>query len=164
LNNNNIDHQNHIIIESIIGEEKISIRRTEIQKLKSGQYIMVEEEPCIIKSTERSKSGKHGHAKVRVVCVGVFDNNKRSLTIPSGHMVEVPEILKGSAQINFIEDNLINIMNLESYESIDVKWPSDDDMINKLKELQADPGKMGNSQVEYWQLAGKTLINRVIMG
>ena len=125
---------------------------------------MVEEEPCVVKSTERSKSGKHGHAKVRVVCVGVFDNNKRSLTIPSGHLVEVPEILKGNAQINFIEDTLINIMNLESYESIDVKWPTEEALVNKLKELQADPGKMGNSQVEYWQLAGKTLINRVIMG
>jgi translation initiation factor 5A len=141
----------------------MSIRRTEIQKLKSGNYIMVEEEPCIIKATERSKSGKHGHAKVRVICVGVFDNNKRSLTIPSGHMVEVPEIIKGTAQINFIEDNLINIMDLESYESKDVNWPAEEDLKTKLKKLRADPGKMSLAQVEYWQLAGKTLINRVIV-
>lgn len=122
---------------------------------------MVEEEPCIIKSTERSKSGKHGHAKVRVVCVGMFDNNKRSLTIPSGHMVDIPEIIKGNAQINFIEDTSINIMNLESYESFDVDWPQDDDLKNKLKEIQADPSKISATQVEYWQLAGRTLINRV---
>ncbi len=122
---------------------------------------MVEEEPCIIKSIERSKSGKHGHAKVRVVCVGIFDNNKRSLTIPSGHMVEVPEIMKGNAQINFIEDISINIMNLESYESFDVDWPQDEDLKNKLRELQASPSKISTTQVEYWQLAGKTLINRV---
>ena len=141
----------------------MSIRRTEIQKLKTGQYIMVEEEPCQIKATERSKSGKHGHAKVRVVCVGVFDNNKRSLTIPSGHMVEIPEILKGTAQINFIEDTLVNIMDLESYESVDVDWPADEELKLKLKELQLDPGKMSLAQVEYWQLAGKTLINRVII-
>jgi len=141
----------------------MSIRRTEIQKLKSGQYIMVDEEPCIIKATERSKSGKHGHAKVRVVCVGVFDNNKRSLTIPSGHMVEIPEIIKGSAQINFIEEKSINIMDLETYESVDVDWPQEEDLKTKLKELQADPGKMSLSQVEYWQLAGKTLISRVIL-
>ena len=139
----------------------MSIRRTEIQKLKSGQYIMVEEEPCIIKSTERSKSGKHGHAKVRVVCVGMFDNNKRSITIPSGHMVDIPEIIKGNAQINFIEDTSINIMNLETYESFDVDWPQDDDLKNKLKEIQADPSKISATQVEYWQLAGRTLINRV---
>ncbi len=141
----------------------MSIRRTEIQKLKSGQYIMVDEEPCVIKSTERSKSGKHGHAKVRVVCVGVFDSNKRSLTIPSGHMVEVPEIIKGTAQVNFIEDALINIMDLESYHSMDVKWPSDDDLVAKLNDLRANPQKMSLAQVEYWQLAGKTLINRVII-
>ena len=139
----------------------MSIRRTEIQKLKAGQYIMVEEEPCLIKSTERSKSGKHGHAKVRVVCVGMFDNNKRSLTIPSGHMVEVPEIIKGNAQINFIEDVSINIMDLESYESMDVDWPQEENLKKKLKELQAVPDKISTAQVEYWQLAGKTLISRV---
>jgi len=122
---------------------------------------MVDEEPCQIKSTERSKSGKHGHAKVRVVCVGLFDNNKRSLTIPSGHMVEIPEIFKGTAQINFIEDASINIMDLESYESIDVDWPKDEDLTKKLKELQADADKISTAQVDYWTLAGKTLINRV---
>ncbi len=122
---------------------------------------MNEGEPCQIKSTERSKSGKHGHAKVRVVCVGIFDNNKRSLTFPSGSMVEVPEIIKGNAQINFIEDNLINIMNLETYESIDIEWPKNEELVGKLKELQKDPNKMSASQIEFWQLAGKTLINRV---
>ncbi len=141
----------------------MSIRRTEIQKLKSGQYIMVDDEPCIIKATERSKSGKHGHAKVRVVCVGMFDNNKRSLTIPSGHMTEVPEIFKGTAQIYFIEDSLINIMDLESYESMDVDWPKDEALVKKFKDIQADPGKLSSAQVEYWQLAGRTLLNRIII-
>ncbi|MFX1356024.1 MAG: translation initiation factor IF-5A [Promethearchaeota archaeon] len=140
----------------------MSIRRTEIQKLKTGNYIMVEDEPCIIKSTERSKSGKHGHAKVRIICMGMFDNNKRSLTFPSGSMVEVPEINKGTAQINFIEDNLINIMDLESYESMDVPWPIEEELVSKLRELKANPSKMSASQVEYWQIVGKTLINRVI--
>ncbi|HUW90544.1 MAG TPA: translation initiation factor IF-5A [Candidatus Nanopelagicaceae bacterium] len=140
----------------------MSIRRTEIQKLKTGQYIMVDGEPCIIKATERSKSGKHGHAKVRVVCVGVFDNNKRSITVPSGHLMEVPEIIKDNAQINFIEEKLVNVMNLETYESVDVAWPKDEEMIEKLKELQANPAKLSGAQVEYWQLAGKSLINRVI--
>ena len=124
---------------------------------------MVDDEPCIIKATERSKSGKHGHAKVRVVCVGVFDNNKRSLTIPSGHLIDIPEIVKSTAQINYIEDKSINIMDLETYESVDVDWPADENLKTKMKELQADPGKMSLAQVEYWQLAGKTLINRVII-
>ncbi len=122
---------------------------------------MIENEPCVIKNTERSKSGKHGHAKVRVVCVGLFDDNKRSITIPSGHLVDIPEIVKGNAQINFIEESSINIMDLESYESIDVNWPKDEDMKKKLTDLKNNPTEMAQTQVEYWSLAGKTLINRV---
>jgi len=91
----------------------------------------------------------------------VFDNNKRSLTIPSGHMVEIPEISKSTAQINYIEDTSINIMNLESYESFDVDWPQYEDLKKKLKDLQADPNKISTTQVEYWGLAGKILINRI---
>ncbi|MHA1148160.1 MAG: translation initiation factor IF-5A [Promethearchaeota archaeon] len=139
----------------------MSIRRVEVQKLKVGNYIMVDGEPCIIKSTERSKSGKHGHAKVRITCVGMFDNNKRSITVPSGHLEEVPEILKGNAQITFMDDTNINIMNLETYETYDVPWPTDEDLVKKLKDLQADPDRMAATQVEFWQLTGKTLINRI---
>ena len=53
-------------------------------------------------------------------------------------------------------------MDLESYESMDVKWPNDEELVAKVKDLQANPQKMSSSQVEYWQLAGRTLINRVI--
>jgi translation initiation factor 5A len=140
----------------------MSIERKEIQKLKDGNYIMVEGEPCIIKSSERSKSGKHGHAKVRVVCVGVFDDKKRSLTFPSGDLVEIPLVQKGNAQINYIEQNAVNIMDLESYESFDVKWPEDEEMKKKLKELQQDPQKMSASQVEFWRFPdNKLLLNRI---
>jgi translation elongation factor P/translation initiation factor 5A len=52
-------------------------------------------------------------------------------------------------------------MDVESYESIDVEWPKEEDIIKKLKELQADPDKISTAQVDYWNLAGKTLINRV---
>ena len=76
-------------------------------------------------------------------------------------MVEIPEITKGTAQINFVEDASINIMDLESYETFDVDWPQAEDLKKKLKELQADPNKISTAQVEYWGLAGKTLINRV---
>ena len=52
-------------------------------------------------------------------------------------------------------------MDLESYESFDIDWPKDEDLKKKLKELQAAPDKISTAQVDYWQLAGKTLINRV---
>jgi len=140
----------------------MSVRRTEIQKLKEGNYIMSEEgEPCVIKATEKSKPGKHGHAKLRIVCVGMFDKNKRSISYPSGTMVETPEIEKGNAQINFIEDKTVNIMDLTTYESLDVAWPSDADSVKKLNEIRNNPASMSTFQVEYWKIVGKTLINRI---
>ncbi|MFO8017198.1 MAG: translation initiation factor IF-5A [Promethearchaeia archaeon] len=141
----------------------MSYFRKEIQKLKSGNYLMVDDEPCIIKSTERSKSGKHGHAKVRVICEGMFDENKRSETYPSGSTVMVPEIIKSSAQINYIEDNVINIMDLESYESLDIKWPREEKLKKKVEELRENPDEMASARIEYWKVAGRTLIHRIII-
>ena len=129
--------------------------------MKEGHYIVVDGEPCLVKATEHSKAGKHGHAKVRVTCIGLFDGSKRSLTFVSGHQVEVPDIEKGNAQINFIEDNLVNIMDLQTYESISVEWPKDEKLVSKLKELQGNPAKTSEYQVEFWRLMGKVLINRV---
>ena len=63
--------------------------------------------------------------------------------------------------VNFIEETSINIMNLETYESIDVDWPKDEVLKKKLLDLQKDPNNISTMQVEYWQLAGRTLINRV---
>jgi len=140
----------------------MSIRKTEIQKLKAGSYLIEDGEPCLIKSMEKSKSGKHGHAKLRIICVGLFDGNKRSLTIPSGHMVDIPEIIKSTGQINYIEKGSIQIMDLESYESFDIPWPADINLVSKFKELQLDENKMSTSTIEYWDLLGKKLIKRVI--
>ena len=64
-------------------------------------------------------------------------------------------------QVNFIEDTSINIMDLESYESFDVDWPKDEDMKKKITDLKKNPSVMAQTQVEYWSLAGKTLINRI---
>ncbi len=139
----------------------MAISRIEIQKIKEGNYMLVEGEPCIVKNTEKSKSGKHGHAKLRITCVGVFSDRKHSLTIPSGENVEVPEINKANASISFIEDNAINIMDSTTFESITVPWPKDEKMVEKLKVLQADPAKMSTAQCEYWKLMDKYLINRI---
>ena len=52
-------------------------------------------------------------------------------------------------------------MDLQTYESINVEWPKDEKLINKLKELQGNPAKASENQVEFWKLMGKVLINRV---
>lgn len=140
----------------------MSLRKGPAGNLKKGMYFMVNDEPCLTLGVEHSKSGKHGHAKNRVACVGLFDKKKRSIVFSSGGMVDIPEINKRNGQITDVSETIITIMDLESYETFDCSWPSEDVPIKKLKELLTDHEKIGETQAEYWDLIGKKVITRVM--
>jgi len=44
----------------------------DVGSLKTGSYVIVDDEPCRIVDLTKSKPGKHGAAKARVVTIGVF--------------------------------------------------------------------------------------------
>jgi translation initiation factor 5A len=56
--------------------------QVETRELKEGRYVIIDDEPCVIKSIAKSKPGKHGAAKARVDAVGIFDGQKRSTVQP----------------------------------------------------------------------------------
>jgi len=142
----------------------MSLRRTSANKLKKGNYFMVDNEPCSVIATEHSKSGKHGHAKMRISCVGLFDKKKRSVMFTADNMVDMPEISKKTGQITDITDTTVTVMDLESYETIVCDWPIDEeDAIKKLESLKTDPEQIGDSQAEFWDVIGKKIIRRVII-
>ncbi|MHA1298680.1 MAG: translation initiation factor IF-5A [Candidatus Helarchaeota archaeon] len=114
--------------------------------LKPNRYVIINDEPCKITSVDVSKSGKHGHAKVRIVCVGLFDNNKRSLTFPSHSNVDVPIIDKSTAMITSITPDSVQVMDNTTYETFELDMPTDEELKNKLVE---------GATVEYW-----TILNR----
>ncbi|MHA1146038.1 MAG: translation initiation factor IF-5A [Candidatus Helarchaeota archaeon] len=120
--------------------------------LKSGKYILVNGEPCKVVSVDVSKSGKHGHAKCRVVCVGLFDGNKRSLTFPSHANVDVPIIEKNQALITAIMGSTIMLTDNETYETFEIDMPQDDDLSKKIVE---------GATVEYWDVMGQRKIMNV---
>jgi len=113
-----------------------------------GTTIMIEKEPCVVKSTETSKTGKHGHAKVRIEAVGIFDGKKRVFVVPGHERFEVPMINKLKGQVLNIGEKA-SIMDLESFETIDVIVP--EDIKGELKE---------GDNVEYWDVEGKKIIKR----
>ena len=61
---------------------------------KEGIAIMVDGEPCIVKSQDISKTGKHGASKARIEAVGVIDGKKRVIAVPGHERFEVPLIEK----------------------------------------------------------------------
>ena len=71
----------------------------EIRTLKVGRYIVIDNEPCKLVEYVTSKPGKHGEAKARMVAIGLFDGQKRSLVHPVKHKVHVPQVDRRKAQI-----------------------------------------------------------------
>ena len=107
--------------------------------LKAGSYVIIDDNACTVKNIDISKPGKHGSTKCRIEAVGMIDNQKRVIVMPSHDKVDVPIIEKKSAQVLSFHDNTANVMDLESYETFDLKIPDD------IKEQVKD-----GVQVVYW--------------
>jgi len=124
----------------------------DLGSLKDGSYIIIDGEPCRIVEYDKSKPGKHGAAKARVVGIGVFDSVKRSLVLPVSTNVEVPLIEKKSGQVVSTSPTNVQLMDLETFETFDVPVPTDEEMKSKMA---------SGAEVEYWRVLGRTKIMRV---
>ncbi|MGV9103351.1 MAG: translation initiation factor IF-5A [Promethearchaeia archaeon] len=130
----------------------MSIKRTEVKNLKSGSYMLIDDEPCKIVSIEKSKPGKHGSAKANITAVGFFDNRKRNVVMPADRMAEVPIIDKRTATVIADQGKTLNLMDTETYESFEVPRPEDADVASEIEV---------NCTVEYWDVMGQKVIMRV---
>jgi len=123
----------------------------ELGTLKVGSYVMIDNEPCRIVDYTKSKPGKHGSAKARVVAIGVFDGVKRSFVKPVDSQAEVPLIEKRSGQVLALLPNAVQLMDLETYEVFESPLPEEEDLKNRLA---------NGVEVEYWRILGRTKIMR----
>ena len=80
--------------------------QVEVRELKEGRYVIIDEEPCIIKSISHSKPGKHGSAKARVDAIGIFDNQKKSIVQPVTTKIYVPTVERKTGQVLSIGEHL----------------------------------------------------------
>lgn len=89
---------------------------------KPGTTIMVDGNACVVRNNDVSRPGKHGHAKCRIEAVGIIDCKKKLLAIPGHDRLEVPEMEKRKAQILSLSDSTASVMDLESFETLDVPF------------------------------------------
>ena len=121
-----------------------------VGSLKKGDTIIIDGAACKITDTTTSRPGKHGHAKVNMMAVGMLDGKKRNLVMPGHDKVEAPVVEKKNAQVLSISGKMANVMDTESYETFDLEIPEE------LKE-QIHEG----SEVLYWILMGIKVIKQV---
>ncbi|MFH1325697.1 MAG: translation initiation factor IF-5A [archaeon] len=118
-------------------------------EVKVGTNIIVDGVPCTVKSVDISKTGKHGHAKVRIEAVGIINGQKKVFVVPGHERFEVPMVDKRKAQVLSIGENSVSVMDLENFETLDV--PCDSEIKEQLEE---------SSNVEYWDVEGEKIIKR----
>ena len=123
----------------------------DLGSLKVGSYIIIDGEPCRIVSYDHSKPGKHGSAKARVAAMGVFDDSRHSLVAPVSANVEVPLIDKRSGQLISVAGQVLQIMDLETFEVFETS-AIEDEIRDKLNQ---------GGEVEYWKVLERVKIVRV---
>ena len=123
----------------------------DVGELRVGGYMMIDGEPCKIMDITKSKPGKHGSAKARIVAIGVFDGQKRQFVKPVDSGAEVPIIDKRSGQVFAVNPTGVQIMDLETYEYLDAPFPEEEDLKAKI---------VSGTEIEYWKILGKVKITR----
>jgi translation initiation factor 5A len=125
---------------------------SDIGSLKVGHHLVIEGEPYRIVSYEKSKPGKHGSAKARIVAINIFNGSKKSIVSPVSARTEIPIIDKRSAQVVSISGDSLQLMDLETYEIFYSSMPDDLDVRKKVAQ---------GVEVEYWSVLGRMKIMRV---
>lgn len=130
-------------------------RPADLGSVKVGSYIIIDGEACKVVSQDHFKPGKHGSAKVRLVAISILTGGKKSYVAPAESRVDIPIIDKRSGQVTSITDNMVQIMDLATFEVLETPKPSAED----LAELNGTiaPGV----EVEYWSMLGRNKIMRV---
>ncbi|MCS6785239.1 MAG: translation initiation factor IF-5A [Candidatus Caldarchaeum sp.] len=124
----------------------------ELGSLKEGHNIIIDGEPCRIVEVEKSKPGKHGSAKVRLVAIGIFDEVKRSMVGPADNKVEVPIVDKRSGQVVAVSSDSVSVMDNQTLQIVEVPLPKDETIRSKI-----EPGV----SVEYWSIMNRFMLVNV---
>ncbi|MCS7093580.1 MAG: translation initiation factor IF-5A [Candidatus Aenigmarchaeota archaeon] len=112
-----------------------------IKNMKPGNYILIDGAPCKVEKVTTSTSGKHGASKTRVDAIGLLDGTRRSIVKPSDEEVEVPILEKKKAQVVAIEGNIAHLLDLQTYQEIQLEIP--EDRMGEIKE---------GEEIEYFEI------------
>ena len=110
--------------------------QVEVRTLKEGKYVLIDDEPCVIKSISHAKTGKHGSAKARIDAIGIFDGTKRSIVQPVTDKTYVPIVERKNGQVLAVKGDVCQIMDMADYSTLELKIPADyKDKIEAGKEI-----------------------------
>jgi translation initiation factor 5A len=127
------------------------VSRKGVGTLQKGNYIILDGAACAVVSTQTSRPGKHGHAKVRLQAVGIIDGKKREVVMPGHDDVDVPIIGKKNAQVLSVTGDHANVMDMETYETFDLL------IAEELKEKVS-----AGDNILYWDILNDKVMKQIM--
>ncbi len=125
-------------------------KQSSVGSLTRGSYVVIDGAACRVTSTQTSRPGKHGHAKVRMEASGLIDGKKRVIVMPGHDHITVPIVGKKNAQVLSIQGDTANVMDSETYETFDLQIP---------EELKGDV--VEGATVLYWEILEQKVMKQV---
>lgn len=120
-------------------------RQVEASKLSKGDYVILDDEACVVKDATTSAPGKHGHAKTSIRAESVFDGSSHRTKVPGDHKLVAPTINKKTGQVVSKGGGVAQVMDMDTYETEDMQLPDD---------LDVDEGE----EISYWVIQGRKLV------
>jgi translation initiation factor 5A len=103
--------------------------------LRKNGFVMIKSRPCKIVEMSTSKTGKHGHAKVHLVGIDIFNGKRYEDLCPSTHNIDVPNVSRIDFQlIDISDDGFVTLMNDKGDTRDDLRLPSDPELAARIKE------------------------------
>lgn len=131
----------------------MTTKLVQVSSLKSGSYVVIDNIACRVANILTSRPGKHGHAKCRVEAIGIIDNQKKVIVMPGHDKIDSPIIEKKTATVLSISGDMANVMDIETYETFDLKIP---------EELKGQA--VEGYQVLYWLVLNDKVMKQVKSG
>ncbi len=119
-------------------------------EMRVGTFILLDSVAHQVKKMDISKTGKHGHAKVRYEATNIMTGKKKVAVVPGHDKFEVPMIDKRQAQVLSIAGSTATLMDSESFENLELEIP------------EGVEGVSEGGNVEYWDVEGDKLIRRAM--
>jgi len=123
----------------------------EATEMRNGTYILIDGVTHQVKKFDVSKTGKHGHAKVRFEAISITNGKKKVQVVPGHDKFEVPMIEKREGQVLSIHGEMASIMDNQSFENLEL--PISEEVKETINE---------GCSVEYWNVEGDKLIKKVM--
>lgn len=103
--------------------EKDSVQ---INKVRKGGFILIDDHVCRVVDIVKVKNGKHGHAKAVIAGSDIFSGKRFEMHAPTHNKVDVPRMKRVEYKIINIDEDYLYLTDKDNKLRQDITLPSND--------------------------------------